>query len=132
VLKHSKVKKTKLQKPAKKQGLVLKQSLVEECKKKLIEKYNELVNITHKTEDIIPDVGDDIDLAKNVLDKEILQELTDTQQSLLNLISIALEKINRGTYGICESCNKPIAVKRIKVLPWARYCIKCQTNDEHS
>jgi len=110
----------------------LSKSFIDECKKKLIEKYNELVNINYKNEELIPEVGDDIDLAKIALDKEILQELTDTQQNLLSLISIALEKIEKGNYGQCERCKKSITMERLKVLPWARNCINCQTNEEHS
>ncbi len=109
----------------------LSKNLILNCKKSLIAKYSELAKVSYKNEDIMPDIGDDIDLAKNALDKEILHELTDTQRNLLNLITIALEKIDRGDYGVCECCKKNISIKRIKALPWARYCIKCQTNEEH-
>jgi len=37
----------------------------------------------------------------------------------------ALDKIERGTYGNCEDCGKPIAAARLEAKPAARYCIDC-------
>ena len=37
----------------------------------------------------------------------------------------ALEKIEKGTYGICENCQKEIPLERLRVNPSARTCIKC-------
>lgn len=41
-------------------------------------------------------------------------------------INLALEKIKKGKYGICEKCQKPIGIKRLKVSPEARSCLKCK------
>ncbi len=104
---------------------------VKECYNLLIQKRNELLKINFKNE-ITPilEVGDDIDIAQQTLGKEILHELSDTQRNLLDAIETAIEKIEKGEYGICEKCKKPIPKKRLKFLPWARYCIKCQINTE--
>jgi len=45
-------------------------------------------------------------------------------------IDEALERIDNKTYGICEECSKPIAENRLKVIPYARFCIKCQESAE--
>jgi len=45
----------------------------------------------------------------------------------LKNINLALEKIKKGKYGICEKCKKPISAKRLKISPEARLCIKCQS-----
>jgi len=37
----------------------------------------------------------------------------------------ALEKMDKGTYGICENCQKEIPVERLKANPSAKTCIKC-------
>ncbi len=42
----------------------------------------------------------------------------------------ALEKIEDGTYGKCEGCGEDISKKRLKVLPFAKYCVKCQSEME--
>ena len=51
-------------------------------------------------------------------------------QDLLEKISRALEKIEDGTYGICESCGLPIEAPRLKALPHALLCVKCKTAEE--
>ncbi len=104
-------------------------NFIELCKKSLLEKCNELKNINYQNEiNTILDVGDEADLAGNDLGKEIFHELSDTQKNLLELVISALEKIDKGIYGICESCGDIIDKKRLKALPWARYCLKCQNN----
>lgn len=43
----------------------------------------------------------------------------------LKNINLALEKIEKEKYGICEKCGKPISLRRLKVYPAARLCLKC-------
>jgi DnaK suppressor protein len=45
-----------------------------------------------------------------------------------NLLDVqrALEKMDKGTYGICERCGREIAVERLEALPWAVLCIDCK------
>ena len=40
-------------------------------------------------------------------------------------INAALERIKKGTYGICEKCSKEIDKERLEVYPAAPYCAKC-------
>ena len=42
----------------------------------------------------------------------------------------ALERINEGIYGICEGCSEKIAKKRLKAIPFAKFCISCQRENE--
>lgn len=46
----------------------------------------------------------------------------------LEEVLAALEKIENGTYGICDACGKPITKKRLSVLPWATLCKECRAN----
>ena len=46
----------------------------------------------------------------------------------IKAIDAALERLNRGDYGICEACSDTIAEKRLKVVPWTRFCLHCQEN----
>ncbi len=52
--------------------------------------------------------------------------LGETLEKELKDISLALEKIKKGKYGICEKCGNPIPQDRLKVHPQARFCKKCQ------
>lgn len=79
-----------------------------------------------------PEVGDSIDQASQSLDKEILFELSDNERQILRDIDAALRKMEKGTYGFCEHCKKPIEKRRIKALPSARYCMACQSGSEKS
>lgn len=125
--KFKKVKKFKIKERRKK----LSNKFVEQCREKLFKKYNELISLQKDTATILFDEkGDEADIADSVLGKEMAQELTDTQRKIIDLISLSLEKINKGTYGICECCGKMITKKRLEVLPWVKYCIKCQNNIE--
>ncbi|MFO8082586.1 MAG: TraR/DksA C4-type zinc finger protein [Armatimonadota bacterium] len=45
----------------------------------------------------------------------------------LEEVNAALEKIEEGTYGICDSCGKQITKKRLGVLPWATLCKECRS-----
>jgi DnaK suppressor protein len=42
------------------------------------------------------------------------------------LVTDALKRIDSNTYGVCLECDEPISAKRLKALPWAKYCISCQ------
>jgi DnaK suppressor protein len=42
----------------------------------------------------------------------------------------ALQRLEDGTYGVCEDCQKPISEERLKAMPFARRCIDCQRHAE--
>ena len=44
----------------------------------------------------------------------------------LRLVEEALDRMDAGDYGVCLSCDEPIAEKRLIALPWAQYCVVCQ------
>ena len=74
--------------------------------------------------------GDDADKASQSIEKELLFELSDNERTTLDHIEAALRKIEKGTYGVCEFCRKPIPPARLQALPFARYCIGCQNSAE--
>ncbi len=52
------------------------------------------------------------------------------QQRLLDAVERALAKIEAGTYGMCERCGEEIDLARLKAIPYAMYCIGCQSRIE--
>ena len=66
------------------------------------------------------------DQATDNFDTELNFGIASNEQQRLNEIDDALKRIEEGIFGICEECEKPIAMKRLKAMPSARYCIKCQ------
>lgn len=104
---------------------------LEYYKKKLIEKYNEIIKLQKNNNVELPsEIGDEIDIAEHNLGREVRRELSDAQSNILKLISTALEKIEKKEYGICSRCGKEIPKKRLKAIPWASLCINCQKLDE--
>jgi len=101
-------------------------------KKRLIEMRDDLVKTVHKQKvtDSGQDTGDAADQASSSIEKEILFELSDVERMTLDQIEASLRKIDKGSYGMCESCRKPIAKPRLDALPFARYCITCQSSSE--
>ena len=70
------------------------------------------------------------DMATDNFDREFSLDIASGEQTLLNRIDEALGKIKEGTYGICENCQKPISMKRLKAVPYAKLCIKCKEDEE--
>lgn len=106
---------------------------IKEIEKHLLEMREEVQNrIKTKKEHEMPEteVGDEADVASQSLDKEVLFELNGNAQALLDQIESALRRISKGIYGTCEYCRCQIPKKRILALPFARYCIRCQTSNE--
>jgi RNA polymerase-binding protein DksA len=46
------------------------------------------------------------------------------------LIDRALERIDQGMYGICETCDRTIAIERLEAIPSAARCADCQSKAE--
>jgi len=53
--------------------------------------------------------------------------LMDSERKILVEVNDALNRIEDGTYGICEGRGEPIGKQRLKAIPWARYCVACAT-----
>jgi DnaK suppressor protein len=51
--------------------------------------------------------------------------MASTKQEALQEIDEALDRIEEGTYGICETCGEKISQKRLSAKPSARTCLKC-------
>jgi len=52
--------------------------------------------------------------------------VTDSLETELDKIILALKKIENGTYGQCEKCQKPIPAERLEVYPAAQNCVECK------
>ncbi len=60
------------------------------------------------------------------------QELTvvANEREMLAQIERALERIDNGTYGVCESCGNPIGKMRVMAFPRATLCLTCKQREE--
>jgi len=100
--------------------------------KKLLEerKIQILENITiasNELEDLKSvEINDEGDYASVCADNMIDSVIQEKQIEELKEIEEALAKIESGEYGICEMCGEQIKPLRLKVKPYAKYCIVCR------
>ena len=73
---------------------------------------------------------DPTDRAALEADRNFMLRIRDRERKLILKIRGALERIENGTYGICESCSEEISVKRLKARPVTTQCIDCKTKEE--
>lgn len=101
-----------------------KQELFKEVKNE-ISKY-----IKGETRQLVDTALDDGDWSIVDLSEDIsFRHLSSHRETLLK-IDEALRKLDEGTYGSCEDCGEEISEARLKILPFAIYCIDCQEKRE--
>jgi len=70
------------------------------------------------------------DVATDNYDRDFSLGIADAERETLIKIDEALKRIMDKNYGNCLSCEKSIAKKRLKAVPHAEYCKKCQEKEE--
>jgi len=70
------------------------------------------------------------DIATDTYDREFSLGLASNERKVIYEIDDAIKKVEDGTYGVCEGCKKLISKTRLKALPYARLCLKCQQSLE--
>ncbi len=63
-------------------------------------------------------------------ERESEYAIVDVEGKLVHEIEEAIERIDRGKYGVCEWCGTEIDKRRLDVIPYARFCLKCQEKAE--
>lgn len=74
----------------------------------------------------LPTGGDVVDFANDSSIGELSSQLAEVETRELQNIEQALEKMQAGTYGKCDACDKNIPLARLEALPYASYCIGCK------
>jgi|SRR6516225_4749417 len=70
--------------------------------------------------------ADVIDQATDAAQVDLQAHLHQTDSHLLRAIEEALARIDRRTFGVCESCRRPISTARLEAVPWTRLCRDCK------
>jgi DnaK suppressor protein len=108
----------------------------EQLKKVLLKRKEELASSVKNHVEELPDTGmegaagDSSDRASADYTSEMFGALLQRQAGTLEEVEHALSKFDKNEFGVCECCEKPIPSKRIKALPWARFCLECQQNHD--
>ncbi len=74
--------------------------------------------------------ADPADRATAESDRAFTLRIRDRERRLIRKIQSALQRIDDGTYGICEECGEEIGVARLKARPVTRLCINCKAKQE--
>lgn len=103
------------------------QELLATRRKELLAEAGRTVGGMITTKDTFPDPTDRASLEAN---RNAMLRIRDRERKLLSKIDEALARIDDGTYGLCEECNGPIAVDRLKARPVTTLCIECKSEQE--
>lgn len=110
---------------------------LERFRKLLEEKRDDIVKKARETlgEEMILDTNDlpdEMDLASSEYLQSFQFRLRGREKSFLEKIDRALQKIDRGEFGLCEECGEEISVKRLEARPETTLCIKCKEDQERA
>ena len=99
---------------------------LEKYKQMLLEERASLLqDLAHGREYFVyNEQGDIVDVAETQISNTLLNTLSDLDQDKLKDIDFALEKIEKGKYGLCEGSGKKIPEARLNHIPWTRYSIE--------
>ncbi|MCC6214776.1 MAG: TraR/DksA C4-type zinc finger protein [Polyangiaceae bacterium] len=76
------------------------------------------------------DLPDEMDLASSEYLQSFTFRLRGREKVFLDKIQKALEKIDEGTFGVCDECGEPISAKRLEARPETTLCIRCKEDQE--
>ena len=116
---------------------------LKDFKKIVLKKKEEIINdLKHISDDTLrksqKEASGDIsgytyhmaDVASDNYDREFSLGLASGERKSLYELDDALKRIEEGTFGICDDCKSSITKIRLKAVPSARLCIKCQQKRE--
>lgn len=73
---------------------------------------------------------DDVDQATSDVEQSLRMRLRNRELLLVKKIDEAIERIDEGSFGECESCGEDIEVRRLEARPTATLCIQCKEDQE--
>lgn len=113
-----------------------------DMKKKDLEYFKDLLTklqdeLLNQAETTVSDMNtpkgnfpDPTDRASYEADRNFELRIRDREHKLIKKIKNALDRIENGTFGICEKCGEEISFKRLQARPVTTQCIDCKTKEE--
>lgn len=99
----------------------------EETRNSLIEMLEDLDDRLAKiTQDIKEPLDQDLEeQATQAENDQVLDGLGNAARAEMEMVKQAIARIDKGQYGLCQVCGKPISKERLKAVPYSSMCIKC-------
>jgi len=111
------------------------ESQLQEFRQLLYKQMEELLSEAGKTVNEMTDqkaaFADPTDRASVESDRNFELRIRERERKLIGKIREALERIDHGEFGICESCGEEISMERLRVRPVTTLCIDCKEEQEH-
>jgi RNA polymerase-binding transcription factor DksA len=70
------------------------------------------------------------ELASDASEKAVMFGQIESQSLELAEVRDALERLDRGAFGLCDDCNEDIPIERLRAIPYARLCRDCKSAEE--
>ncbi len=106
----------------------LTEALLRECKEKLLRMKRDILNrvrdARREFETLDKSGGDEADQTMSVMRENEYLTSQERMQTQLLEVEMALARIEKGIYGICEETEEPIEAERLRALPWTRVSIE--------
>jgi RNA polymerase-binding transcription factor DksA len=71
------------------------------------------------------------DLGSHGFEEELTLGLLENEEQLIEEINAALDRLEQGVYGRCESCGQAVSRERLQALPYVRHCLACARRLQH-
>ena len=98
-----------------------------------------LEDLLARADDTVSDMTSHMENFPDPTDRASLEEernfmlrMRDRENKLIKKIKKALDRIDNGTFGHCETCEEEISIERLKARPVTTHCIDCKTKEEAS
>lgn len=113
----------------------LKKKEIETLKKRLIEVRHDILGDVAANKDLSKEMGDDGiqdigDMAANTYSQQVIMQLGERERERLQEVEAAFERMEDGSYGICEESDNPIPFSRLEAIPYAKYTVAAQNEME--
>lgn len=70
------------------------------------------------------------DVATDNFDREMQYGYASAEQKILYEIDAALSRLKEKSFGNCQSCERNININRLLAVPYAKFCVKCQDEED--
>jgi DnaK suppressor protein len=113
---------------------IIKQEDLEYFRSLLTDRLNELLKHADSTVTGMTqpkeNFADPTDRASHEAERSFELRIRDREHKLIKKVKKALERIDNGTFGRCETCEEEISIERLKARPVTTQCIECKTREE--
>lgn len=117
--------------------MALKKAEIEKFKKRLEEMRNQMTNLIRDSSEDVKSADQTKGYSQHQADegtddfnRTITLEVTSKEFGILRQIERALDKIEEGTYGICDISGEEIPLARLEAVPYAAMTVKSQEKFE--